>query len=301
MKRYSSYLGNNSFAIFLFHGVIAEQRHQIRNYNGKHLLLDRFVEVLEDLHESGTAISMQQVADATLSGKALPSRAFAVTFDDGFENNYLLAAPALRKLGIPATFYITTNFIESNGSSWIDAIELVVEYSGELRVDLPLLGLEGVYSSVEEKIKLLDNIRRIVKSKPDIDPYEFADDFCRNVKSSDPHLDAELDQKMAWQQVIELDRDPLFTIGGHGHTHRILEFLNDSDLQQEIAISLEILAGHLGHEVTHYSYPEGLVNCYSERVIQVLKRFKVVCAPSAETGINQFGENLFDLKRITVL
>jgi len=297
MKRYSSYIENNSFAIFLFHGVIAEHRHQIRNYNGKHLLLDRFVEVLEDLRESGTAISMQQVAEATLSEKPLPSRSFAVTFDDGFENNYSLAAPALKKLGIPATFYITTNFIESNGSSWIDAIELVVEHSGELKVDLPLPGLVGVYSTVEEKIKLLDNIRRIVKSKPEIDPYEFADTFCRNVISSATNLDAELDQ----QQVIELDREALFTIGGHGHTHRILEFLDDFDLEREISISLALLADHLGHGVTHYSYPEGLVNCYSERVIQALKRFNVVCAPSAETGINHMGANLFHLKRITVV
>ena len=34
-----------------------------------------------------------------------------------------LAAPILNDLNIPATFYITTDFITNNSMSWIDMIE----------------------------------------------------------------------------------------------------------------------------------------------------------------------------------
>jgi hypothetical protein len=53
--------------------------------------------------------------------------------------------------------------------------------------------------------------------------------------------------------------------------------------------------------IEHYSYPEGLANCYSDRVIDLLRRQGIVCAPSAEHGVNRVGDDLFHLKRIMVV
>jgi peptidoglycan/xylan/chitin deacetylase (PgdA/CDA1 family) len=115
------------------------------------------------------------------------------------------------------------------------------------------------------------------------------------------HPDPGLDQKLTWDQIRRVDAHPRFTVGGHSHTHRVLEFLDDVSLESEVATSLDLLQRHLGRPVRHYSYPEGLEHCYSARVIRVLRAHGVVCAPSAIPGLNRPGSDLFHLRRIPVV
>lgn len=54
--------------------------------------------------------------DALLSRLAAGQPAgglLAITFDDGYRDNHALAAPELERRGLPATFFITTGFIET--------------------------------------------------------------------------------------------------------------------------------------------------------------------------------------------
>jgi hypothetical protein len=193
---YSALLGGEAqVAIFLFHGVIREPRHQVRNYTHKHLTLDRFVAVLQDLCASGAPVSMPEVVAAHVHRLSLPARAFVITFDDGFENNYSVAAPVLDDLKIPATFYVTTGFIESNTSSWIDMIEYAVEKTPRFELQLRWPELSGAYETREQKLGLLHQIRQVVKNDSSIEPYDFA--------------------KEIWQQlgVHEMEPDPQLAAG----------------------------------------------------------------------------------------
>ena len=301
MSTYTQSLADDSFAIFLFHGVIRQPRSGIRNYTHKHLTLDRFVSILRDLRQAGTPVSIPDIVAATQQGRLLPKRGFSITFDDGFENNYSVAAPALRDLKIPAIFYITTHFVEANSLSWIDMIESAVEKQAAAQLSLPEAEISGTFETREQQIDLLDRIRQYVKSNPSLDPYGFADRICQQLSLKAIEPDPQLDQKMTWTQVRELSNDELFTIGGHSHTHRILSYLRPPELEQELATSLLLLRDHLGISVEHYSYPEGLRHCYSDSVISELRRHGIICSPTAEPGINHVGDDLFRLKRIPVV
>ena len=50
-----------------------------------------------------------------------------ITFDDGYQDNYQTALPVLRKLGVPATFFLVTRFLASAPLPWWDHIACVLK------------------------------------------------------------------------------------------------------------------------------------------------------------------------------
>jgi len=299
MTAYSSRLRRDGTAIYLFHGVIEKQTTPVRNYTRKHLPVDDFAAILRDLSQHGTAVSMEEVRAGTDDGRALPPNAFAITFDDGFENNYTIAAPVLSDMGIPATFYITTDFIENNTMSWIDRIELAVEQSPPAAVRLPFG--ERRFDGAESKRAVLDEIRFHVKKDPALNAGDVASDVQRQLIGEEVFsTDHVLDRKMNWDQVRSLGTAGDFIVGGHSHTHPILSFLDDGALDREVETSLSLLERNTGETPTHYSYPEGQAHCYDDRVIGALKAAGIRCCPTAEDGTNPPGTDLFLLKRIMV-
>ncbi len=297
---FSKYLADDTFAIFLFHGVIPRQRHSIRNYTRKHLVIEKFTEVLRDLKSAGYPIAMDKIVDTTTDGR-LPPRSFAVTFDDGFANNLSVAAPLLDEMRIPATFYVTSGFIGQRVRSWTDSLEAVLEQTRKVDIAGVAADIDGSYYTVEEKTVLMNRLRHFIKSNTEIDPIRFSDELVRKILDVDPEFDEFLDMKLSWRQVRELASNPLFTVGGHGHTHRILSFLPTSEMVAEIDQSLELLRHHMDMPVRHYSYPEGLKHCFSTEVIDALVQRGVVCCPSAEHGVNRLGDDLFHLRRVFVV
>ena len=70
----------------------------------------------------------------------LPERPLAITFDDGYADNAAVAAPILLGLGIPATFFVATGFLDG-GRMWNDTVIEAVRAAAGPVLDLAPLGL----------------------------------------------------------------------------------------------------------------------------------------------------------------
>jgi len=291
---------NGTLVIYLFHGVVERSDYEVRNYTRKHLPVGEFRTVVEALARRGEPLSIDQVASIAASGQEFPRAAFAVTFDDGFENNLTVARPVLDVLGVPAAIYATSRFIDQNGMSWIDRIELALERSSRGTLHLPWVREPVSFGGRESKISVLNDIRRHVKSDRRLDGDVLASDIFRQLGQDDVRSsDDPLDRKLTWRQLREW-LAPGFIIGGHSHTHAILSFLSPEKLAWELDTSLALLRERCGITASHYSYPEGLAHCYSPEVIAALKRRGIVCCPTAIDGINLPGVDPFHLRRVMV-
>ncbi len=90
-------------------------------------------------------------AIARLQSRTLPARSLAITFDDGYADNQQIAAPILRKLGLPATFFIATGYLDG-GRMFNDSIIAALRDCKRASLDLTELGL-GIHSleSLEQR------------------------------------------------------------------------------------------------------------------------------------------------------
>ena len=301
MKNYSKYLKRKSSVIFLFHGVIDKNPFKIRNYTKKHLLKKEFIKVLYDLSKKGNCISLDQVRYNIENKINFKDYSYSITFDDGFYNNYKIAAPILKKKKLYATFYLTTSFIEKNETSWIDKIEHMIEKVKTKKIINVFNKKFKIDNNKKMKINFLNSIRYLAKKDNT--------DFNKLVLNIKKQLDFNyklnnlnniLDKKMNWNQVRKLNQCKYFTFGGHNVNHGILSFLSDKEAKKEIYNSVNAIKKNTKIKVKHYSYPEGLKHTYGKREIKLLKNKGIKICPSAEFGFNNKNTDLFNLKRILV-
>ncbi|MFA5088712.1 MAG: polysaccharide deacetylase family protein [Candidatus Omnitrophota bacterium] len=71
-------------------------------------------------------ISLDEFVEAMSSGKRLPRKSVVITFDDGYEDNYIFALPVLREHHFPATIFVPPAKIGQEGRlTWAQLREMV--------------------------------------------------------------------------------------------------------------------------------------------------------------------------------
>jgi peptidoglycan/xylan/chitin deacetylase (PgdA/CDA1 family) len=65
-----------------------------------------------------TVVSLEDIRAGLSGEKSLPSRCTAITFDDGFEDNYRHAFPIIREYGYPATIFMIGGKIRREGNNF---------------------------------------------------------------------------------------------------------------------------------------------------------------------------------------
>lgn len=83
---------------------------------------ERFDEQLAVLAQRFHPITLTALVDAVIR-RRVPSRAVAVTFDDGYADNLQNGVPLLKKHSVPAIFYVTAGHIAATREFWWKQVE----------------------------------------------------------------------------------------------------------------------------------------------------------------------------------
>ncbi|MFA5144203.1 MAG: polysaccharide deacetylase family protein [Candidatus Omnitrophota bacterium] len=88
---------------------------------------ESFARQMEFLYKNHYNVVSLEKAAAYIKRKDMPPRkTVAITFDDGFRNNYLYAYPVLKKYGLPATMFIVVDWVGTspNFMNWDEIREM---------------------------------------------------------------------------------------------------------------------------------------------------------------------------------
>lgn len=235
----------------------------------------RFKLHLELLRRSYHTISMDQLVTA-LERRAVPHNAVAITFDDGYRDNAVLAKPLLEQAGIPATFFLTTGAIGSGRPFWWDELwELVCAGPSRASLTLNVAGDTVNLQWTDDPATSAHSKAWRADIEPQTDKQRAYIQLWRKLQvltplSREQALDALREQvgqraRPAWSDLdlpmsLEDARglaSKCISVGGHARTHHPLVRFGAERRWQEIAGSRTDVANQTGELPTGFAYPHG--------------------------------------------
>ncbi len=239
-------------------------------------------------------VPLAEVPEILASG-AGPTRAIAITFDDGYRNNFEEAMPILQKYGLPATFFVATGFLE-DGCMWNDRIIEALRRSRVGQLDLEEADLGRVLlNGADTRRGIIDRVLSRLKHLPLAERDEAV---ARIVKKCG--VDYPRDLMMTREQVAGLHQNG-FSVGAHTVNHPILTRVSDAEAEREITEGKRALEDIIDAEVDLFAYPNGRLEVdYAERHVALVRAANFRLAVSTNYGPAQRSSSLFELPRVGV-
>ena len=179
-------------------------------------------------------------------------RFVAITFDDGYRDNFDLALPIFQRYGVPFTIFITSGMVRRTLSYWWRCLEELLLRKQSL--DAGFLGKRINLATRDAKLAAWQPLRDAYLFDQNSARQELTALFAREGISETQLLDQDtLDEEM----VKALARIPGVEIGGHTENHPQLSKLTDDEAKTEIQGNKAYLESLIDREVRHFAYPFG--------------------------------------------
>ncbi|MFT5294376.1 MAG: peptidoglycan/xylan/chitin deacetylase (PgdA/CDA1 family) [Colwellia sp.] len=229
---------------------------------------DAFEQHLQYLNKYYAVMPLSEFLIHAKTGK-LASNAIALTFDDGYDDFYKLAWPLLKKYKVPASLYITTQFVDKKISLWPDTLRtqlLSTALSETIIDDVGYLNLSR--SNYLKNWNLIgDYCLSLSQSKRNSFIKNLSKQLAVDIKDSpQPEFNS-----LSWDNLKEMVQQGL-SVGSHTLTHPILTSLEQHELEVELRESKQDIEDKLGINVPGFCYPNGMEADVSEDIERTINR-----------------------------
>lgn len=267
---------------------------------------EEFDAQLAFLESSCQVVTAGEVAAAVAEGKPLPPNALAITFDDGYEDNYSLALPALQRHGLRATFFVTAGWIGTDKVLWWDRLHDYIRQAAELGArpvdyeDLPGpvaaalaaadLRAAGGPERLERALAKAIGAMPLGPEETDLLVERIAAALGADVAAPEPY------RPMSWDQVRQLHAAGM-EIGSHAMSHAHLVHLPAERAYAELESSKQVIERELGATVSLLAYPAG---SHNQDVVDLAQEAGYAAAFTTASGAVRPGADPLRLNRVGV-
>lgn len=229
--------------------------HTVSDFNLPHIKhlyrvrsTEEFIKDLDYLCKHFTPISISELEDSIYGNKSFKKPSFHLTFDDGLKEIYSEIAPLLESKGIPATFFINTDFVDNKGLFYRYKISLIIQ---EIKCDKNLLQTVAKELDINEATpqiinevllkfnvhdtKTINNIANLIEL-----------DFDNFLSIQQPYLTK--------QQIKELLARG-FNIGSHSLNHPYFKDIDINEKKRQITESFKFIEEEFKVKSNYFSFP----------------------------------------------
>jgi peptidoglycan/xylan/chitin deacetylase (PgdA/CDA1 family) len=246
-----------------------------------------------------TPVSLDSIFTAISEGRAFPPRAVAITFDDGYRDNYLNVLPILRQYNVPATFYITAGCVGNGAHFWTSRLRYYFMATRARALDLDAVGLQTYdLSSARARQAAFAAVIARIKSvgKPQADKIFQAVEAQLDVSDLKPLQES----MMTWDEVRTM-RQAGMLIGAHTLTHPNLPSLPPAEAQAEIVGSKRMLEEQIDAPILHFAYPNGRgLSHFNDAVKEIVRQAGFLTSVTSVDGAVHGRDDALALKRLGV-
>lgn len=265
IKQVADRICHSGSTIFLFHRVLSEEDNCFEPELATNLAA--FSDFLDWINEQYEVVPLDELIARRKEQRGQGSALCALTFDDGWLDNYRHAFPQLTRRKMAATIFLPLRFIGSRRRFWQELISLFIS---ELQSDPSRITALEQVARYSPWFPPLDSyrgnyhaLRGLLLTRPGRDAQEFAERLIETANLSERIAERAF---INWDEVAMMQRNGI-SFGSHTMNHTILTNAPPADGDEEILASYQELSERLDGKITGFSYPRGAVGPSSiERV-----------------------------------
>jgi peptidoglycan/xylan/chitin deacetylase (PgdA/CDA1 family) len=246
------------------------------------------------LKQNFDLLSESELLNMVRKSDTHPGRYAAITFDDGYRDNYDLAYPVLSAHAAPAIFFVCPGIIESRRLGWWDVIAYLVKKSEKeaitVKGDTLPLG--------SQKCTTISKLDDWMKRRKRVETKNLLEELAVACGVSFPDGALQDAQLMTWPQVREVSANGV-AIGSHTKWHPVLATLSEDEQREELVTSKAELEQQLGCPVRTLAYPVGGYQHFTPATMRIARECGYEGAFSFQTGGNSAGHiNPYNIHRM---
>lgn len=224
-----------------------------------------------------------------------PEPVVAITFDDGYQDNYHNALPILRRYNLPATIFLATGSLDSRQPLWFEQISGAFKRTEseciELDIDIP----RRLWTrSVAERLEANSQVFGLLRGLADAERRQWVPAILDRLSA--PPDREQWGKMLTWDQVREMKSCGI-DFGGHTVNHPFVSRLTRSQAEWEVSECKRRIEEELQQPVVHFAYPHGREQDFAEWSKDVLTAAGYRTAVTTIWGLNYQSTDRLELRR----
>jgi len=226
-------LERGAIVVLTFHRVLDDESYKRSNsLPGIVIREETFHQLLKYLVQQCDPVCL----DGAVPGVRSTKLRVAVTFDDGWQDNFHSAFPIARDYGLPFSVFICPGLVGQNAPFWPEQVSALLRINGASQ------------TKIEE---VIENLKQ--------QPATCRDAYLESLRKTSNRnwSDASgADQLLTWDDIRKMRAEGV-SFGSHTYTHQLLTTISPKSAAKELYQSKSTIEAELGEPCVTFAYPNG--------------------------------------------